>query len=608
MNDDLNADQLRFREMAAIDELGALASVGVNESGLAQAEGLRRAEQLIATYSNDAWGPTQVAVARARLHRSTFLSRLDEDDQALAALDGITADFASSASGDEREVAADALLAKIQLLAWLKRTADVQTTLQTLVDRFAGSDHAGVRHTHALAQLRQVRSAETPAEVIATYTALRAEHDGPTSGPEAWAVIAASRPLASAVRNLHGTAAARRFCDDIWQRYRDTDDPECIRELGQLRLQAIRMDASDSEAIAAASELTEWLATNSDERLAETAVEARVILARNLRHTGDLEGALAVIDDLLAIAAASTDPDLVADEAWAAVERGSLLRALGRRDEAIEALRATRRFLDASGDAEDVSFMTAKVAVAYDWIADMAADLTPPVVSGTNGNGITDWDDEPDEQLPADESEQDYAAAVAELVDLVGHSDDPGTQRIVAAALYDLGVHQRERLHLDSAVDTYGRLADLYLSATDDEVSVTVAQGMMNRGFVQMVLLRDFSSALQTYNAMIDRYQNHTSRAMRDVLAKVNSSRVTCLNSLLEQGQTPSYGTDAGSIAQEEVEAAAALKERAIADQERGDHLSAVAAFDQILTAHGASLHPEWRRRCADAMVARRGA
>jgi tetratricopeptide (TPR) repeat protein len=206
-------------------------------------------------------------------------------------------------------------------------------------------------------------------------------------------------------------------------------------------------------------------------------------------------------------------------------------------------------------------------------------------------------------RAPLAASEQAYAEAVATLAERF-HADAHHTIRqSVADALYNLAIHQRERLHLDESLANYGLLLHFFAEDHHSEIEQAVASSYLNRAYVLTLLLDRHAEALADYDALLARFANASSAKMRDTLAKTAASRLSCLNRMLRKGIAVNYGDQYEDLTPEERDATIATVNRANAHSDAGEHRQAIEIYDQVLAERGESLHPEWRRQCLDVMV-----
>lgn len=448
--------ELRAREARAAEELEPLLRTPFDSGALALAELVRRFDELIARYAADAWDPTRLVVARARLRRALVLSRLDEDDRALAELHSLTEDCLGAPDDDLAEVGLDALRAHGRLLQALGRTADGVADLRRVIAASAAATHPGIRHTNVLAQRdlilwQQQQAAADGAlgllRVIAACDDLIAAHlDSPHAG-EAWNVLSAARTKADALSRLarlelsddpqqgpaHGDpgaadAEADALAEQMWQRYAAVEDVEVRDQVARFQLDRMNDWAEPDRVLAAADRLLDWIARAPSPVLHRALGFAWRYKAWAQRALGDPRGALVTLDELTEHLGGSDDPDLWTSIVGATLDRARILRRLGRGEEALDALLATEPFADRPGVTEDVRYL---VAQSLDLAAELRADATPAAVAdpqdgrqGLDVNAVVDRT-----QAPLEASEVAYAEAVDRLVRRFADDPSPGSAR-----------------------------------------------------------------------------------------------------------------------------------------------------------------------------------
>lgn len=621
-------DDRALRELRA--EISLREVLATPDGPRATVETLQRAEALVAEFDGDDSPVIRLAVARARVKRADLLARLDEDEDALAAFAAAAAAYDADPDAALREVGADAHHYRAKLLRALGRTGEAFAELRALVAAHEHSDHPGTRHTHALAQLDLARwlaatgdDADGPTHlqrVVDAWAAVVASHGASDAAPEAWATVTAVREQAKALRRLADVVAdlpedepqeasasellarADLVADQAFRRYADHPDDEVRDQAYALRLDCLDAWDEPARVLRGADEL---VALAEHETLATFDGQLAKALRLRAWALGDLgrgDEALATLDRLSARFAASEDPWVVDSMLRGTITRARLLRDAGRGAEAVGPLLATQAALDL-GHAG----LRAPVARALRLAAEILAEQAPPPREDTPDgvDGISVDDDGYDLGM-ADElspAEVAYAEAVDALVRRFADDASTEVRRTVAQALYDLGLHQRERLHLEAARATYARLVGLFAADADPQVEAAVAKGWLNAGFIEFVLLGRPEEALATYDALLARYDTTVHPQVRQVVARAATTRATCINRLTRAGASVSHGEGVEQLTAADLDALFALVEEADAFADHNEYHRALEAYGRVLDGRLDSLHPEVRRRCVHALV-----
>ncbi|MES2531121.1 MAG: hypothetical protein V4636_08805 [Pseudomonadota bacterium] len=569
-----NAQSPALREWVAVAGLEeAMLRAGAT---FALVDMVRHCQDLIDRFGPDDWPATRVTVARTRSWQARLLSQLGYHDEALTRYTALHGDLLGTTEPALKEQGADALHAKARLLDRLDRQDEASAALQTLVEACADAVHPGLRQTLALAQADQLlhrqrdrfagaddsEDSDADAHVIDACDALLASHEGSTDTVVLRCVNQAMRVKADLLRDrdadgdgrFGGARAADALSDRQWALYADHPDAQIQREVVLAMLDKL-------------SSLRD-----AEQRLAG----CRLLLARFGNSSSDLLQAAIARTRLL--------------EARA-------LRILEREDEALAALDGLSEFLHTPDNAPDGLRET--IARAMDLRADIWNERAPEAHPRQGGRD----DDGAPIEVAVTEAEERYAEAVEALRARFSADPLPHVRAIAANALYTLAVNWRERLHFAQAADTYAAYLRTFAADTSPSIEPLTAMAWLNQGYVLMMLMDREADALIAYDALIARFANATSAAMRDTLAKAAASRLTCLNRLQRQGVAVDYGAQYEDLSLAQRDAISATVERGRVLAVAGKHREAIACYDEVLAVHVESLHPELRRQCLDAMV-----
>ncbi|WP_175927499.1 hypothetical protein [Burkholderia cepacia] len=615
------AVQARFEHTRALAVREWLAFAGMEEIKIRTAMGgtfarvdmVRRAHHLIERFGTDDWPATRVLVGRIRLQQARLLGALDYHADALKAYAMLHTDLTGADDPALQEVAADALHERSRLCNTLDRDEEARADRQALIARYADSMHPGIRHTLALARFDALEWAETAAgkagndaEHLATWIdacdALIANHADSDDASVLELVNIALRRKARALRRRAEAAddegdldRADEVADAQWTRYRDHPDAEVQGVLIDAMLERFEAVEGPQRALDGAEQLLRHLRRDGSMPAASPQL-IRILLLKSwaLRALGHLEQAL----DALPLPPAgaepgTTDPTLAALRIRVQVQRGHLLRQMKRPDEALRALEPA--CLEGAAAPEDFgsnALLRRTVARAMDLRIDILADAVPPKAEGAS----------PEKALP-EPAEHAYARAVHAL-DERFHADTDGSIRsLVADALYLLACHQRERLWLDEAIASYDLLLDRFAADTEPAIEPRVASAYLNKAYLLLNELDRPGDALPLYDALMARFASATDSRLRDTLAKGAASRLTCINRLRDGGASVDYGDQYEDLTPEQRGAISDTLDRADGLRDEEKYRDAIALYDQMLTQHVESLHPELRRQCRKAMT-----
>lgn len=591
---------------AGLEEATLRAHVGAT---FARVDMVRHCEHLIREFGRDNWPATRVVVARTRAWQARLLSELDYDDEALKKYTALYDDLHAATDPGLQEQAADALHGKARLLEARGRRDEARSVLQALVEAYAGATSPGVRQTLALAQTDQMlglqrdRRADTAppdadARVIAACEALLAQHEGSNDTLVMRCINQALRIEAEVLRERGADPSDRSRADALterqWARYADHPDERIRREVMLAMLD--RLELIDDPA----QELTGYqaLATRMDDAsaallqpLLARAHRAEASALHALGRTGEAVALLAALD---ARHAASPDPAVQLHVVQSRQQRARILRDTQDYAGALAVLDAPTPPID----RDDLALRRA-VAQAMDLRADLWKAQSPeahPQQSGKDASGAVI-------EVTVTEAQRRYADAVGALVERFATDASADIRAIAADAQYSLAVHWRTSLHFERAIDAYAVYLQTFAADTAPPIERTTASAYLNQAYALMVLTGRDADALIVYDALLARFANATGAGMRDTLAKAAASRLTCQNRLHRQGAAVNYGDGYDDLSLAQRDAIGATIERGRVLSVEGKHRDAVACYDEVLSAHGESLHPELRRLCLDAMV-----
>ncbi|NML32337.1 hypothetical protein [Paraburkholderia antibiotica] len=613
-----HTEALAVREwvaFAALEEIKIRAAMG---GTFARVDMVRRAQQLVERFGADAWPATRVLVGRIRLRQARMLAELDYDAEAVKAYTELRNDLARADDPGLQEVAAESLHERSRLFETLGRDDDAKADQQALIGEYLHSTHPGIRHTLALAQLDTLEWAQTAADAsgddaahltawIAACDALIASHADSDEGAVVRLVNVALRFKARALRRLSKVAdgangvdgvdprAADEVADAQWTRYHDHPDARVQAVLIDSMLERFEAGNDPRQAFDGAEQLLQHLRREeATQAVAPQLIRTLLLKSWALRAQGRPGQALEALPSAAELSGVA-DPASRELRLRVQIQRGQLLRQMKRPDEALQALQAGLPDDPAESDAGNASSDPSLhwlVARAMNLRIDIFADATPPSHDGT-----------PLSQSPLEPSEQAYAQAVHALEQRF-HADADGSIRaMVAEAIYHLAIHQREHSHMDEAIASYDLLLNRFATDTESAIEPCVASAYLNKAYLLLNGLDRPDAALPVYDALMARFANATSARLRDSLAKGAASRLTCLNRLQERGVAVNYGDQYEDLPLAQHDAIIATLDRADALRDEDRYREAIAQYDQVLTQHVESLHPELRRLCLKALV-----
>ncbi|VWB68734.1 hypothetical protein BLA6860_03217 [Burkholderia lata] len=623
--------QARFEHTRALAVREWVAYAGLEEIRIRTAMGetfarvdmVRHAQRLAERFGADEWPATRALVGRIRLRRARMLSELDYDDEALSELSAVRADFAESEDPGEQEVAADALHMRSRLLKVLHRDEEARSEQRALLAGYARSTCPEIRQTHVLARFDAIAWAEEAADEagndadhldawIDACDALILDHADSHDGFVVLRVNQALRHKARALRRSGDAGTddgdqddqddhlerADKVADEQWTRYRDHPDAAVQAELIDAMLERLEARDRPGQVLDEAERLLQHLQRSGPIQAASARL-VRILLLKSwaLRALGRPRQALETFALLPADASTGeTDPVLSRLRVNVQIERGRLLRQMERLDEALDALSLAPDLLDdvvESGKAGFDKSLRRAVARAMDLRIDILAEATPP----------KDDDTPFGQSVPLEPAEQAYAQAVHALDQRFHADDDASVRSMVADALYSLAVHQRERAHPHEAIASYDLLLNRFAADAAPAIEPRVASAYLNKAYLLLNGLDRPDAALPVYDALMARFANATGGKLRDSVAKGAASRLTCLNRLQDRGVAVNYGDQYEDLTPAQRDAIAGTLDRADALRDEDEYRDAIALYDQILTQHVESLHPELRRLCRNAMT-----
>lgn len=600
------------REWAAFAGLEGIRIRTAMGGAFARVDMVRRAQHLVERFGADEWPATRMLVGRIRLRQARMLSELDYDDDALNAYQALHADLAEAGDADLREVAADALHERSRLLKALRRDDEAKADQRALIAEYVHSPHPGIRYTLALAQFDALGWAETAADAaggdaarlmqwIDACDALIASHADSRDASVVKLVNIALRHKARALRGLSEASAddEQRRADEVageqWRRYRDHPDAAVQVVLIDAMLEQFEATENPRHALDGAEQLLQHL-RRAGSAPAVSPQLIRILLLKSwaLRALGQPEQALDALDLPPAdVAPGAMDPAMTALWIRAQIQRGHLLRRMKRPDEALQALEPgfLENVAEFEGFGSHVSLRRA-VAFAMDLRIDLLADAALPGDDGA-----------PSGQPSVESAAQACARAVYALDERFHADADASIRALVADALYTHACRQRDRQHLDEAVASYDLLLDHFAADTESAIEPRVASAYLNKAYLLLNELDRPDEALPLYDALMARFASATDPKLRDTLAKGAASRLTCLNRLQRRGVAVNYGDQYEDLSPEQRDAIIGMLDRADASRDADKHRDAISLYDQVLTQHVESLHPELRRLCRKAMT-----
>lgn len=258
-------------------------------------------------------------------------------------------------------------------------------------------------------------------------------------------------------------------------------------------------------------------------------------------------------------------------------QQAEQLRKLGRWQEALEILQT---------QPDNVNAWKARADIWYTQL--------PPILQG-------EGEAQDIAELAWTHEETQYAQLVEQFAAAFIEEKDEYTRRAVANELYSLGVSQRERRHLNAAVQTYKRLLAAF--ADDAYLSQEIVSTYLNLGYLLFKLLGQPEEALLVYNELFARFKHSLNPRLRDSLAKASASRTHCIGTLRDAGKEVSYGEQYETLTTEQVDAIRDKRRQALSLAEAGKRQEAIALFDEVLKQYDQSIHPDLRMRCCDMLL-----
>lgn len=628
--------ELRFEktESAPVREWLARAGLEIIEltvyrgATFARVDMVREADRLEQQFGKDEWPATQVLVGKIRLRKGELLDDLEYHQQALETFEQLSQDLQRSSLDDVREVAADAALARVRLLAkkdWPAASAAMEELLQT----YAGSQHTGIRQTLALAHVDRIywrhysrreapEGSNWPDQTIAACEQMEAQFSDTDSVTEVRSLGKCLQAHAEALRQRAEiaeeaeeveeaeyspqTADWRAQADAVsaqhWQRHALHADVK-VRQTALVAWMNSLEEKAPQQAMPAYEDVLQKLGEDQAPELQEQLAQAWFNLANAQHRLRQSPQALTTLQ-------ASHKRFAHSQDAYVQLLRGRAMRFAarihhenGRHDEALALLGELERQPEQQGLTEPQRDAWQRLQVlSMQLQAEIWGAQAPPrhdQQSGVDESGarIT---------VTPTNAELQQAAVVQRMLQRFGDASDQQTQKLLLNSLFDLAVAQREHLHLEAAVQSYELLLQRFAKTIEDS---RIASAYLNLAYLQMQLLERNEDAIKTYDALLELIARSTRPVDRDTVAKANASRLTCLNRLQREGVNVSYGAQYEDLPLAQRDAVQALVDKGRELQDAEQYRAAVEQYDQVLAAHGESLHPALRAICLDALVSK---
>jgi len=623
--------QQRFEHAEALPVRQWLARAGLAEVNLrarhgatfAKVDMVRHAHRLATRFAADEWPATRALVAQLRRRRARLLAELDDPEEALSGWEALWRDSGASPDDEVREAAADGRLEQMRLLASLGRWSEALAAQRSLAGRLADTAHPGSLETLALAHLDVVLwwygEDPEPPEGSTAQEQMRLACEAmearfPLARTPRPALVdrclsqcaglhaGLLREQARRMREADGDAAgadaldeqARALAERLWADY--ADHPDALTRRNALRA---HRDEVERRAGAPADRLAAWQAVL--QRVGDDpAAPLQSPLLAVWTDIAFLQHEMQRLPEALATLEAAqrrfdNDPQPAVQRTLRdlACTRAHWLGDAGRFDEALALLDAPAD--EAPAEEEPDRWLQ---LLRLDTRAHLWAIQAPPVPDAP-----AEGEDPPAEVSELTPAEDHCARAVAAMAERFGADRSPRIRQRLAYRLYNLAVHQRERLHFEAARASNQRRIDLFLDDEDPEIVFRTASAGLNLGYLLMMLMGREEEALPVYDRMLERFGARTEPRLREVMAKLSASRLTCLNRLQRRGAEVSYGDAVEDLPLERRDALWARIDAARAHHGTKQYRQAVDIYDGILREHVASAHPELRRLCLDAMV-----
>lgn len=623
--------QQRFEHAEALPVRQWLARAGLAEVNLrahhgatfAKVDMVRHAHRLATRFADDDWPATRTLVAQLRLRQAALLAELDDPEEALAAWEALWRDGGASPHDEVREAAADGRLAQMRLLASLERWPEALAIQRSLVERLAATEHPGSLETLALAQLDAIlwwhgEEPEAPEGSTAqeqlglACEAMQARFPLARTPRPALVDRCLSQCVclhadllheqARRMREAGGAAAAqaldaqaRALTERLWADYGEHPDAPTRRHALLAHCDGIRQQAAaPAEQLAAWQAVLQRIGDDPAAPLQSPLLQVWIDIAYLQHAAGLAPQALATLEAAQQRFGKDTQPAVQRPLRELACTRAHWLGQAGRFDEAL-ALLETPDEEEAPAEEEPERWLQ---LMHLDTRADLWALQAPPAPGA-----VADGEHPPAEVGELTPAEAHCARTAAVMAERFGADDSPRIRQRLAYRLYNLAVHQRDRLHYEAARASNQQRIDLFLDDEDPEIVFRTASAGLNLGYLLMMLMGREEEALPVYDRMLERFGARTEPRLREVMAKLSASRLTCLNRLQRRGAAVSFGEAVEDLPLEQRDALWARIEQARTHHGTKQYRQAIDIYDGILRAHVTSAHPELRRLCLDAMV-----
>ncbi|MGJ7553976.1 tetratricopeptide repeat protein [Variovorax sp. RB3P1] len=407
------------------------------------------------------------------------------------------------------------------------------------------------------------------AEALAACSRLLEEFAGQPAHGVVVPCCQALRLLAHMLRQMHRPADALTTLDRLVAAHGHRSEPEIRAHIADALFQRAWLIDEPAARCAACDAMSELLDAQADVVLDAWRVEARLLKADTEHHRGMPQEALATLDAAIERFDASTDPGVVLRVARARLASVLNLRELAQHTQ-----------------AQVVCLQVADQIEAG--LADAAPELRAEGVRALtlffDGLGL-------DEQARR-------AELVGWLLERYGRDASSQVRRMAAVRAYDWAVGLRDQGDGAAALAACDRLLATFAGDIDAAVRRTLASALLNKGFVLLELLGRADDALAAYEQLMIDLRDAGTSELQDMLGKATSGRAACLRRLRRTGPA-----DAGELSAELRDEVRDKVRQGRKHGDAGESLDAVARFDEVIAAHGASTHPELRRQCARALV-----
>jgi tetratricopeptide (TPR) repeat protein len=390
--------------------------------------------------------------------------------------------------------------------------------------------------------------------------------------PEAGVVVPccqALRLLAHVLRQSHRPADALTTLDRMVAAHAHRGEPEIREHIAHALYQRTWLIDDPAARCAACDFMSGQLDAQDDAAFDAWRVDTRLLKAEIEHHRGLPQDALATLDAAIERFDDSADPAVVLRVARARLASVLNLRELAQHTQAQVLCLQVADQIEAG-------------------LADAAPELRLEGVRALtlffDGLGL-------DEQARR-------AELVGWLLERYGRDASSQVRRMAVVRAYDWAVGLRDQGDGNAALAACDRLLGTFGRDTDAVVQRTVASTLLNKGFVLLEQLGRPDDALAVYEKLMTALHDAATPERQDTLAKATAGRLACVKRLRKAGPA-----DAGELS---IELRDEVRDKVRQGRKHGDageSREAIALFDEVLGAHGASLHPELRRQCARALV-----